>query len=121
MAKKKRRRFKIPKSITISGKRWKVCIEPETSKYRKLDADNLTLAEERCLGMCYRKPIREIHLARELKGRQLEKTFVHEILHACMPTQPVLTYEQEERIVEELSGPLAGVIGNMVLKRKRGR
>lgn len=117
--KKYRRRFKIPKSIKIRSKRWRIFLEPETSKYRKEVSGGKTLAQEATLGWCYPEAC-EIHLARELRGRRLETIFAHELIHAMFPSAPILTYDQEERVAEELAAPLATVLGRM-RRNKRGR
>ena len=119
MPKKKKRRFFIPKSIKIRGRKWRIFIEPETSKFRKEVSGGKTMAQERVLGWCYDE-VREIHLSKELKGRRLEKIFSHELLHAMQPDEPFLSYAQDERVAMELGDPLAEVIGSL-RRTNRGR
>ena len=119
-----KRRFKIPKSIMIRGGKWRIYHEPKTSKYRKLVSKGKTLSQDGLLGICYlerRKKIREIHLAKDLKGRRLASVLIHELLHAAWPSQAIMSLDMEERAVTELATPMSEVVARLIKFNKRKR
>ena len=65
--------------------------------------------------------MREIHLAKSLKGRKLESVLVHELLHASWPKAPIMSAYMEERAVTELATPMSEVIARLIKFNKRRR
>lgn len=86
--------MKIPKEIKILGVPWAV----KQKTYLKL-------AGEKVSGACH-YDIKEIHLERKLPKDILEKTYLHELMHAFLNESSLdepLNLEYEETLVESLS------------------
>jgi hypothetical protein len=78
--------MRIPRSLEINGKRWRVVRKP--------------LAHLGDSGRCY-PGSREIQLDPYLTREELEDTFLHELIHACL-REPWAT-KAEERMVARLT------------------
>lgn len=94
--------MKIPKSLRIKGKLWRVYIEPvEKCRLGECDDDDE--------GACYPK-LREIHLSSELRGRRLREIFAHELLHALLPYEGLVSITTEHKVINAMQAPLAEVL-----------
>ena len=76
-----RRRLLIPDAITINGERWRVARGERVDMGRGLK----TLKQLGMVGLCERKS-KILHVRRDLNALAAESTFVHELLHADMPS-----------------------------------
>lgn len=100
--------MRVPKSILIKGKRWKV-----NYKWNLRDDDN-----HPCDGLCEYK-IRTIWIDRALPKAERPQTFLHEIIHALiyeLHLNTSLPSEVEEVLAEGISQYLFEIF-NMRLKR----
>lgn len=83
----------LPRSITINGKRWSV----------RLGA----LRARGLYGTCnYRR--RVITIDREASAEERAETFLHELLHACLPER--WSVRAEERMVRRLAPRLLSAL-----------
>lgn len=78
----------------VNGERWRVL--RKRLAHRGLD------------GLCHLPPRREIHLARGLSPRDLEDTFLHELIHACLSSR--WNARTEERLVTKLTPRLLAAL-----------
>ncbi len=87
--------MKLPRSLLISGRRWKVVRgDPGEGDVGSCDYANRTIT-----------------LDPRLEGNDLESTAIHEILHACLPEAQIVVSERvEELLVELLSQRVGGVL-----------
>jgi len=87
--------MKLPKSFTLNGRRWKVKLEA-------LDGD---------MGRCNHRE-RSIIIDPDQAADEMEDTFLHELLHAClgMELREFIGAKREELIVEVLTGRLLSVL-----------
>lgn len=110
-------RLVIPKTIMIKGAQWKIYQEPDTSEHRLSDAAGKTLDQQGLYGIAYRDA-KEIHLARSLRGERLERVFMHELLHAVMPsTTQVVSDRTEEKVVNVMATPLTEALRQLRWRR----
>ncbi len=83
------KRFKPPKQLKIGNNQWNV--EP--------------------IYGCTYYPSKEIVIACNLKGKDLEDTYLHELLHACFHEADIkLQHKQEEQIISALTPVLLEVL-----------
>lgn len=93
-------RLAIPKKIKVAGRWWSV---RRTSRRRKR-------GEMRGLaGLCDRET-RTIWIDAKLTDAETSSTFVHELLHACLPDSHGAEAAAEERLVTSLEEPLTDLI-----------
>jgi Zn-dependent peptidase ImmA (M78 family) len=85
----------IPRALTVNGDRWRVLFRPLSSK-------NLN-------GFCdYQR--REIWIDSEMTQAEQEVTFLHELLHACLPerfparAEETMVRRLAPRLLESLKG-----------------
>jgi hypothetical protein len=84
---------KLPRALVINGERWRIVRKPLCRRGR--------------YGQCnYRT--REIQIDSELVGDERAETFVHELLHACLPEDWAPT--AEERMIERLAPRLLSAL-----------
>lgn len=87
--------MKLPRSITIRGKKWKV-VRGDPGDGHEGECDPAT---------------RTITIAERLDAQDTEAVFWHEILHALLPEAQIIVSERtEEIIVELLSQRIGGVL-----------
>ena len=104
MPKKKRKRkekhLEIPSRLKINGKNWKIYNEPKIPKWAK--KEKLDLESENAWAMTLPAK-QEIILSKDLKNRprMRDMAFIHEILHAVLPTKEHLRTKLIRPIVEE--------------------
>lgn len=107
----------IPKQLLIRGRLWKVHIEPELPAWTDGAA---SMSEQGLMGITHRDR-REIHLSGKLDERQLAETFVHELLHAVLPTTvEVAPAAYEERLVNAAAPQLLKILPRLC-RRPRAR
>jgi hypothetical protein len=112
-----------PRSIWIRGRRWRVIRDKRLATPRPDAATRrrFRLARGELLaGYC--DPVTStIHYAADLAPRARWRTFVHELLHACMPPdQSVIGPRIEERLVLQTERHLASAIAQLQ-RHRRGR
>ena len=92
-SKSRSRSAKVPKALTINGERWTVV--------------RANLARRGLWGLCVHTK-REIRLDSGLRGQELAETFLHEVLHACLPER--FNAKTEEKMVFRLAPRLLGAL-----------
>lgn len=88
--------MKLPTSVTIEGKTWRVVVKP--------------LRRRNLAGQCVHRR-REIQICESLDHEARAETFMHELLHACLHREPEST--SEERFVRALSPRLLSTLRNL--------
>jgi hypothetical protein len=101
--------FLIPREITIRGKRWLVALDRDLGN-DKHDVRSRMELRGRSLGVTYREHNdairREIHLSAQQSERALAQTFLHELMHACVPVSNAIPMAYEERFISSIERPL---------------
>lgn len=87
------RSARIPKSLVINGERWTVI--------------RANLTRRGLLGLCVHTKL-EIRLDTGLRGQELAETFLHEVLHACLPER--FNVKTEEKMVLRIAPRLLGAL-----------
>lgn len=103
----RRRRLVVPSSFMVARRPWRVFIEPQTSAYRVKEAHGKPLHRDPdggpYAGMTYFDP-REIHLSKKLNQLDLQKIFIHEILHVAIgESDRPLAAKREEELVQHMT------------------
>ena len=81
--------MKLPTSVLINGRRWKVKrVEPNTE----------------WSGLCVYAE-RTIYITTDLDDRDAQETFLHELLHALLPEREFLWSEKLEELVIHMLAP----------------
>jgi hypothetical protein len=91
-----KRRLAIPRSVTVRGKRVRI------SQVKRPGKSN---GETQRLEGYYVPDDKRMEIRRRSSRLERERTFVHEVLHACFP-QRVVSDEDEERIVSKMEVPM---------------
>lgn len=87
--------MKLPRSLTISGRRWRV-VRGDPGEGHEGECDPAA---------------RTITIAEHLDAQDAEAVFWHEVLHALLPEAQIIVSERsEELIVELLSQRIGGVL-----------
>jgi Zn-dependent peptidase ImmA (M78 family) len=84
--------MRIPKSILIGNRKWKIRLS------------KTLIATLDCYGVCY-KDDRIIHIDSSQSKSEMEKTLVHELLHAIWPNR-ACKMKLEEKLIGKLEEPL---------------
>lgn len=93
--------MKIPKSVVIRNKRWRVRLVhnlPKQERTKNIVGSTDTVG-------------RVIYLDSKLRGERLAEVLIHEILHAC--SRDHISLRCEEKFVEDVDAPLARVLVKM--------
>lgn len=85
--------MKLPRSLNINGKRWRVVLKP--------------LARRGMLGQCLHAK-REIQIDQDIPTTERQEVFLHEVIHACLPER--WSMGREEKIVFRLSPRLLNAL-----------
>ena len=84
---------RLPKTVTINGKPWRVVLKP--------------LFAKGFYGLCLRTA-REIQIDDTITGDEREETFLHELMHACIRER--VSDEAEERLVDRMAPRLLAAL-----------
>lgn len=104
--------FAVPAEIRIRGKRWLVLNDLDLEP-RGADAKSARDLQEKSDGRCHRDK-REIHLSVQQPPRALASTFLHELLHACVPADGSIPDVMEERLILDIEGALLDALEQLV-------
>ena len=115
-----RKHVKIPKTLLIKGKRWRVYTEPDLPKWAK--RLGITLKKQKAWACTY-PTLREIHLSGDLKKKPQTRDMavIHEIMHAVMPTNDkergaIMGPRKEEKVITYMAPILANVLRQLKWK-----
>lgn len=92
--------MRLPRSVTIEGKRWRVVRKP--------------LFRRGLVGLCVHRK-REIWICTAVPRSELREVFLHEVMHACLP-EP-FARRTEEAMVTRLAARLVRVLPRLRWER----